>query len=102
MKQTEHSNAIREHIRAKGNYLQYLTDMKAIYQQTAALLLPHGKAVIEVSNLKTAHGVTPLAWDVALVVSEVLEFLGEIVVRWEPGAGRGYDHSYCLIFGKRT
>ncbi|MCX6382610.1 MAG: hypothetical protein NT023_24550 [Armatimonadetes bacterium] len=52
--------------------------------------------------MKLAHGVTPLAWDIALVVSEVMDFQGEIVVDWEPSYGNGYDHSYCLMFSKRA
>ncbi len=102
MKQTQITNVLREHLRAKGGYLQYLADIKSIYQQIAELLQPHGMAVIEVGNLKLAHGVTPLAWDIALVVSEVMDFQGEIVVDWEPSYGNGYDHSYCLMFSKRA
>lgn len=102
MKQTQLTNALREHLRAKGGYLQYLADIKSIYQQVSELLQPHGMAVIEVGNMKLAHGVTPLAWDIALVVSEVMDFQGEIVVDWEPSYGNGYDHSYCLMFSKRA
>lgn len=56
---------------------------------------------MEVANLRDAGGrgpVTPLAWDVARAVGEVLRFEGEVVVEWEPTYGYGYDHSYCLVF----
>jgi hypothetical protein len=43
--------------------------------------------------------VTPLAWDVAAAVSQVLRFEGEIVVCWDH-YGYGYDHSYCLVFSR--
>jgi len=43
---------------------------------------------------------TPLAWDIAREVSNVLNFLGEIVISWEPTYAYGYDHSYALIFSK--
>lgn len=84
-----------------GGYQQYLKDIKKIYEQIRAKLKPSGHAVIEVSNLK--HGdddMTPLAWDIAREVSEVLNFLGEVVIAWEPTYAYGYDHSYALIFSK--
>lgn len=75
--------------------------MKSIYRQVNARLKPSGHAVIEVSNLKHEDGsLTTLAWDIAREVSEVLRFVGEIVVTWENGYGYGYDHSYCLVFAK--
>jgi hypothetical protein len=55
--------------------------------------------VIEIANLKTRQGVTPLAWDVAREISQVLTFAGEIVVCWDQ-YDFGYDHSYCLVFSK--
>jgi DNA modification methylase len=81
-------------------YEAYLLGVRSVYAQMAALLKPGAKAVIEVANIKSRQGVTPLAWDVARVVSEVLDFEGESVVCWEPTYGFGYDHSYCLLFGK--
>src|SRR5438128_1140398 len=59
---------------------------------------PGAVAVIEVSNLKHPRQVTPLAWDIAAAVGEVLRFEGEVVVDWDPSYGWGYDHSYCLVF----
>lgn len=84
-----------------GGYKQYLKEIGKIYQQLGEKLKPSGHAVIEVSNLK--HGekdVTPLAWDIAHEVSGVLNFIGEIVISWEPTYAYGYDHSYALIFSK--
>jgi tRNA G10 N-methylase Trm11 len=80
-------------------YAAYLQDIRAIYTQVAQLLRPRAHAVMEIANIKTAHGVTPLAWDVAGEVSKVLHYDGEIVVCWDT-YGYGYDHSYCLIFSK--
>ncbi len=54
--------------------------------------------MVEVANLKKMGAVTPLAWDIARAISQVLRFEGGIVVAWEPTYGYGYDHSYCLIF----
>lgn len=80
-------------------YGQYLRDLCGIYRQMAAIMKEGARAVIEVANLKR-HGVTPLAWDIAAQISQVLTFEGEIVVGWEPTYGYGYDHSYCLVFRK--
>ncbi len=82
----------------KGNgYDSYLKDLQEIYRQMAVLMKPTSKALVEVSNLKVSGGVTPLAWDIAQVLSEVLSFDGEVVICWDK-CGFGYDHSYCLIF----
>ena len=81
-------------------YEAYLTDIQAIYRQIGALMTKTARAVIEVANLKKSSTVTPLAWDIAHTVSQVLHFEGEIVVAWEPTYGYGYDHSYCLLFSR--
>lgn len=82
----------------QGNtYSKYLRDIADIYEQVAQAMKPSAHVVIEVANLKTSQGVTPLAWDVAHAVSRVLTFEGEIVVCWDE-YGFGYDHSYCLLF----
>lgn len=79
-------------------YKAYLADLQAIYRQIGALLTETARAVVEVANLKKAGRVTPLAWDVARAIDQVLRFEGEVVVTWEPTYGYGYDHSYCLVF----
>jgi len=82
-----------------AGYAAYLEEMGRIFAPVAGLLKPSGRAVIEVANLKDGAGVTPLAWDVAAAVSQVLHFEGEIVVCWDQ-YGYGYDHSYCLVFSQ--
>lgn len=79
-------------------YEQYLADMQSIYAALSRKLKPGARAVIEIANLKSAEGLTTLAWDVARSVSAVLHFEGEVVICWEPTYGYGYDHSYCLVF----
>ncbi|MBO0790647.1 MAG: site-specific DNA-methyltransferase [Ktedonobacteraceae bacterium] len=79
-------------------YDAYLADLQEIYRQIGLLMKETAVAVIEVSNLKKAGSVTPLAWDIAHAISQVLHFQGEVVVHWEPTYGYGYDHSYCLLF----
>lgn len=85
----------------EGGYEQYLSDIGKIYKQVGEKLKPSGHVIIEVSNLKhTDNEITPLAWDIAREVSQTLNFLGEIVINWEPTYAYGYDHSYALIFSK--
>lgn len=79
-------------------YDAYLADLQDIYRHIGLLMNETAVAVIEVSNLKKPGSVTPLAWDIAHAVSQVLLFQGEVVVHWEPTYGYGYDHSYCLLF----
>jgi tRNA G10 N-methylase Trm11 len=79
-------------------YDAYLADLREIYRQIGLLMNETAVAVIEVSNLKKPGSVTPLAWDIAHAISQVLHFQGEVVVQWEPTYGYGYDHSYCLLF----
>jgi DNA modification methylase len=89
----------------KGDYKQYLKDIRTIFSKVSRILKPNSHVVIEVANLK-GNGVTKLAWDIAHEISEILHFEGEIVIGWEQdgdlaqdGAyGYGYDHSYCLVF----
>lgn len=71
-------------------------------------MAPGGTVVVDVVNLREGEHATPLAFDVANRVSEVLRFDGEVVIEWEgdgyedtPGRyGYGFDHSYCLVFEK--
>jgi hypothetical protein len=86
-----------------AGYDQYLLDMKDIYRQLRLMLKPDAYAVIEVSNIINDGIMTPLAWDVANSVSEVLCLEKEVIVEWEGCRGNGnygfgYDHCYCLIF----
>jgi DNA modification methylase len=83
-------------------YPAYLTGLQEVYRKVAERLTPDGWVVIEVSNLRTHGQVTTLAWDIARAVGEILPFVGEIIVHWEPSYGYGYDHSYCLLFAAGT
>lgn len=81
-------------------YDAYLADIQAIYRQIGLLMTETARVVVEVANLKKSGTVTPLAWDIARAISQVLHFEGEIVVTWEPTYAYGYDHSYCLLFSR--
>jgi len=79
------------------DYASYLRDFRVIYKQVKQALKPGAHAVVEVCNIKTTHGVTMLAWDVARELSQVMTFLGEVIVCWDK-YDFGYEHSYCLVF----
>jgi hypothetical protein len=101
---TEHSDtvdALENYARPGAGYKAYLEQMGSIARQLRRQMLPGARVVMEVANLKGPGGVTPLAWDLARVVGEVLRFEGEIVIGWDSYA-YGYDHSYCLIFSDPT
>lgn len=88
-------------------YEQYLRDIKSVYEKLKPKLKANATVIIEVSNI-IHHGVmTPLAWDVAKSVGEVLTLEKEVIVEWEGNStegncGFGYDHCYCLIFRNTT
>jgi DNA methylase len=95
----EPCEALAAYRAANSGYGAYLIGLKEVYRKVAARLTPDGWVVIEASNLRAAGQVTPLAWDIARAVGEILPFVGEIVIHWEPTfGGYGYDHSYCLLF----
>ena len=81
-------------------YEAYLANLREIYRQLGQLLTDEAHAVVEVANLKHGNTLTPLAWDMARAIGEVLRFEGELIVGWQPTYGYGYDHSYCLIFAR--
>jgi len=83
-----------------GDYRTYLRELGTAFAQAAALLRPGGQAVVNVGNPVALGGsVTPLASDMAEVISEHLTLLGTTVLRWdEPPAGIAGD--YLLWFGK--
>jgi DNA modification methylase len=83
---------------AGRGYDAYLTDIQEIYRQIGLLMTDTAVAVVEVANLKKLGTVTPLAWDIAHTISQVLHFDGEVVIEWEPTYSYGYDQSYCLLF----
>ena len=87
--------------KSDGDYATYLDNIQAIYAELTKKLKSNARAVIEVSNLKHESGVTPLAWNIAERVSEVLGFESEVIACWD-AYGYGYDHSYCLVFSKAT
>jgi len=101
MRENDELDPLTAYTTPVGSYQQYLSGVGQIYRQVAGLMKPGARVVIEAANLK-GPPLTLLAWDIAGEVSRVLSFEGEIVVGWEETYGYGYDHSYCLVFRKRS
>lgn len=99
MGRTHIENPFTAYTTTGGGYGAYLNDIGAIYAQIKLKTKRGGYAVVEVSNLKHEDGsITTLAWDIGKVLSDIWEFLGEVVIGWQPTYGYGYDHSYALVF----
>jgi tRNA G10 N-methylase Trm11 len=80
-----------------GDYAGYLASISEVFGHVRDLLAPGGHAVVNVANTEENGVFTPLAWDVARVVSEHLTLLGETYLAWDtllPGIAS--DH--CLAF----
>jgi SAM-dependent methyltransferase len=110
MERTDTRNPF-ENYAGESTYEDYLDDVETAFGRVQQVLAPGARVVVDVSNMKHEGRVTPLAWDVADRVANVLQFDGEVVVGWEAGADRdhgdgtfgyGYDHSYCLTFTKTS
>ena len=90
-------NPLTAYTTADGDYQTYLAELGQVFAMVASLLNPGGHLVINAANLSTGGIVTPLAWDLAAVVSRHLSFRGEIYLRWDrPRPGITGD--YCLVF----
>lgn len=80
-----------------GSYPVYLGELSRIFESVAGHLEPNGHLVINAANICTGDVVTPLAWDIARVVSRHLAFQGEIYIDWDtPPAS--FSGDYCLVF----
>lgn len=81
-----------------GDYERYLADLRDVYVQVAELLKPDGVAVVNVATIRFGGpDITPLAWDVGRVLSEVLHFEGEVVVCHDIEPAE-LTNDYCLVF----
>ncbi len=82
-------------------YSSYLKDIQKIYLQLKSKMKKNAIIILEVSNtFEKGHPMTPLAWDIAKVVSSVFYLEREIIYCHEnlkDKKGQA-NHSYCLIF----
>lgn len=99
MSRNDPDNPLTNYSTDDAEYAVYLRELQTVFRQVRDLMQPSAHAVVEVANLKGDDGVTTLAWDVGRALSEVLVFRGEVIVGWDR-YGYGYDHSYCLVFGR--
>jgi SAM-dependent methyltransferase len=99
MERADAEYALEGYERTGKRYHEYLAELAGVFAQVRGLMRPGARAVLEVANLRGPAGVTTLAWDVACAVGEILPFVGEVVIGWDRPA-YGYDHSYCLVFGR--
>ena len=84
-----------------GDYGSYLAELGQVFHAVARLLRPGGHAVLNVANV-VHHGVlTPLAWDVARVVSRHLTLLHETFLCWDRQPP-GITGDYLLVFARPT
>jgi DNA modification methylase len=91
-------NALDAYRSQDGDYDRYLSELRSVYEQLAMLLRPGGFAVVNVANIRFGGpDITPLAWDVGRVLSEVLHFEGEVVVCHEVEPPE-LTNDYCLVF----
>jgi len=88
----------------EGSYQGYLRDISKIYTQVKRLMNPGARVVLEVSNtFEEGRPMTPLAWDIARVLSDILFFEREVVFLHEvEHEALKTQHSYCLIFSNDT
>jgi hypothetical protein len=82
-----------------GDYEVYLQEIGEIFAQVAALLRPGGHLVLNAANIVTAGTVTPLAWDIARVVSGCLTFCQESFLCWDHQP-TWMSGDYCFVFRK--
>jgi DNA modification methylase len=82
-----------------GNYPTYLGEIGQVFGHVAALMKPGGYVVINVANIVSDQVMTPLAWDVARIVSKRLTLRQETYLCWDrqPPDITG---DYCLVLQK--
>lgn len=100
MKAVDHpENPLNAYETLDGDYDVYLREIGDIFAQVASLLRPGGHLVINAANILTDATVTPLAWDIARVVSEHLVFRQESFLCWDHQP-TWMSGDYCFLFQK--
>jgi len=66
----------------------------------AGLLRPGGYAVVNVANVRSDAGITPLAWDFTRAVAPHLILRQETFLCWDRQPP-GISGDYCLVFSPR-
>lgn len=98
MTMTDHpENPLNAYETLDGDYATYLDEIGGVFKQVAELLRPGGHAVLNVANISHEGMVTPLAWDIARVVSQHLTFERETFLCWD-SAPEWLTGDYALVF----
>jgi DNA modification methylase len=98
MTEVDHpENPLNAYETLDGDYDRYLEEIGDIFRQVAELLRPGGHAVLNVANLETKGVITPLAWDMARIVSRHLTLRHEAFLCWDQQP-EGISGDYCLVF----
>jgi DNA modification methylase len=80
-----------------GDYHRYLQQLAGIFIAAGNLLRPGGWLVLNAANMRTDGHVTPLAWDLAAMISGPVTFVRELVIDWDEPAD-WMTNDYCLLF----
>ncbi|MBA3232862.1 MAG: hypothetical protein H0T17_02780 [Propionibacteriales bacterium] len=80
-----------------GDYPSYLAEIGDVFRQVSTLLRPGGYTVVNVANTTAGGVMTPLAWDLARVVSQYLVLRQESFICWDRQPP-GITGDYCLVF----
>jgi hypothetical protein len=92
-------NPLTAYRTGNGDYQRYLDVLGHVFAAVARLLRPGGHLAINAATIRTGNFVTPLAWDIARVVAQHLEFQGETCLCWDQPA-QWISGDYCLRFQK--
>ncbi len=99
MEYDDEKNPFTDYSQPGNGYESYLKTLKEVFSQVKQKMEKGGHIVLDISNLKNKDKiVTPLAWDVGKLLSEVFLFEGETIICWKEGYDYGYDHSYALVY----
>jgi hypothetical protein len=98
MTRTDHpQNPLTGYATLDGDYATYLREVADVYAQVATTMSSGARLAVNVANLRTAAGVSPLAWDLGGVLSERLALDEELTICWDrPDPMISQDH--CLVF----
>lgn len=84
----------------QGDYTSYLARLTDVCGQIARVMRPDALVVLNVANLRVGGHFTPLAWDVARAVGEVLELRQDVFVCTDHRLA-DFMGDYLLVFGVR-
>ncbi|MGH3487300.1 MAG: DNA methyltransferase [Actinopolymorphaceae bacterium] len=98
MTRTNHrENPLTGYQTLDGDYRRYLEELAKVYSKIKDLAAFGAAAIVNVANVRLDGSTTPLAWDLARALSDVLDFEREIVVD-RAAQPSWFTNEYCLVF----